>query len=73
MSGDAPSLRTRASLLIKLPPFEEEAINAEFEDEYLELEARGKALDLRFQDLTRDLRIWISSSINPLSVEAKAK
>jgi hypothetical protein len=66
-------LQTKSSLLVKLAPFDKDAINAEFQEEYLRIEARGHELDLMFHKLLRELRIWLESSINPLTVEAKAR
>ena len=63
----------KSSLLVKAPPFDEEAINLEFQAEYDALEQRSRQLDLNFQNLLKDLRIWISASIEPITDEAKIK
>jgi hypothetical protein len=60
-------------LLIKPDPFDEDAINAKFQDEYFKLEEEAHELDQRFLAIAKDLRLWIASSIDPLSVDAKAK
>lgn len=59
------------SLLEKPAPFDEEAINAEFQEEYEKLEQRGRQLNLKFQEFVKDLQIWICSSVEPVSQEAK--
>ena len=58
---------------MEAPPFDEDAINAEFQDEYNRLEQQSHTLNLQFQDLVKDLRLWIAASIAPLNDEAKAK
>jgi PAS domain-containing protein len=63
----------KASLLMEAPPFDEDAINAEFQDEYNHLEQQSRALDLEFQNFVKDFRLWIAASITPLNDEAKAK
>ena len=60
-------------LLTKPAPFDEEAVNAEFQDEYDRIEQRSRQLDLNFQDLVKDLRLWICASTSPVSEEAKVK
>jgi hypothetical protein len=75
-SGDASqskSVKEPLFLLIKPDPFDEDAVNAKFQDEYLQLEEEARELDQRFQAIAKDLRLWIASSINPISVDAKAK
>jgi len=61
------------SLLEKPTPFDEDAINAEFQEEYEKLEQRGRQLNLKFQEFVKDLQIWICSSIEPVSQEAKLR
>lgn len=63
----------KISLLDQFTPFDEEAVNAEFQEEYETLEQRARQLDLDFQYLIKDLRIWICSSLDPISEEAKLK
>jgi hypothetical protein len=58
---------------MEAPPFDEDAINAEFQDEYNRLEQQSHTLDLQFQNLVKDFRLWIAASIAPLNDEAKAK
>jgi hypothetical protein len=61
------------SLLEKPTPFDEEAINAEFQEEYEKLEQRGRQLNLKFQEFVKDLQIWICSSVEPVNQEAKLR
>lgn len=63
----------KASLLTEAPAFDEHAINAEFQEEYNRLEQESQTLDLEFQALVKELRLWIASSISPLNDAAKAK
>ena len=73
MSTSQISSTPKSSVLVKLPPFDEEAINREFQEEYDALEQRSQQLDLNFQNLLKDLRIWVSASVVPISEEAKLK
>jgi len=62
-----------ASLLVKPPEFDEDAIRQEFNEEYMKLEERDRQLDFAFQELARDMRVWICSSTDPVSEETKYK
>jgi uncharacterized protein YukE len=58
---------------VEAPLLDEDAINAEFQDEYNCLEQHSHTLNLQFQDLVKNLRVWIAASLAPLNDEAKAK
>jgi hypothetical protein len=63
----------KASILVATSPFDEEAVNLEFREEYEQLEKRSRQLDLSFQDLVKDLRLWIAASVDPVTEEEKRK
>jgi len=62
-----------APLVVKPPEFDEDAIRQEFHEEYMKLEERSRQLDFAFQELVRDMRLWIAASTDPVSDEAKYK
>ena len=62
-----------ASLLTKPTTFDEEAINEEFREDFKLLEQEATRLDVEFQQLVKDLRIWIATSVSPVTDEAKVK
>ena len=71
-SSPAP-VRPKSSLLTQPPPFDEDAVNAEFQQEYAALEQRSRQLDLEFQEFVKELRLWIAAGVEPVSDEAKRK
>ena len=62
-----------APLVVKPPEFDEDAIRQEFHEEHMKLEERSRQLDFAFQELVRDMRLWIAASTDPVSDEAKYK
>lgn len=60
-------------LLTKPTAFDEEAINEEFREDFKLLEEEAIGLDIEFQNLVKDLRIWIAASVSPVTEEAKVK
>jgi hypothetical protein len=61
------------SLLEETPRLDIPAINAEFQEEYDKLEAKSRELDLEFQTVVKELRIWMAASLEPATIEARTK
>jgi hypothetical protein len=61
------------SLLTKSIPFNESSINEEFREEFKRLENEARELDLSFQDLVKDMKIWIAASLGPVTEEVMIK
>ena len=61
------------SFLTKPTAFDENAINEEFQEDFRLLEDEATRLDLDFQDLVKDLKLWIAASVSPVTEEAKLK
>ena len=61
------------SLLHETPRLDIPAINAEFQEEYDKLEAKSRELDLEFQTVVKELRLWIAASLEPATVDARVK
>jgi len=61
------------SLLTKPTAFDEKAINEEFQEDFRLLEDEATRLDSDFQDLVKDLKLWIAASVSPVTEEAKLK
>ena len=61
------------SLLVETPRLDIAAINADFQKEHDELEERSTALDLEFQNLVKELRLWLVASLEPASAEARIR
>jgi hypothetical protein len=70
---DSRTVSQGESLLTKPTAFDENAINEEFQEDFRLLEDEATRLDLDFQDLVKDLKLWIAASVSPVTEEAKLK